>query len=284
MKLPSFLLLSLFSLSACAQSNSPSVAAQPGAEAKPAAATAKLAPGGLATQPAAGTAEARAVDAIRKLNARLAIDHVGPSPLPGFVEIVTGGQVVYVSDDGKYLVQGTMYDIAAKKDVGEAALAKVRSDLIRTIPESDRIVFAAPNPKHTVVVFTDVECGYCRKFHSQIADYNKAGITVEYVAFPRAGIGSPDYDKMVSVWCATDRKKALTDAKNDRPVPGKTCTNPISAEYNLGQRVGLEGTPMILSEDGAVLGGYLPPDQLQSSLDKLDAGQTPVASTATGSM
>jgi thiol:disulfide interchange protein DsbC len=89
---------------------------------------------------------------------------------------------------------------------------------------------------------------------------------------------------MVSVWCATDRKKALTDAKTDRPVPGKTCTNPISAEYNLGQRVGLEGTPMILSEDGAVLGGYLPPDQLQSSLDKLDAGQTPVASTATGSM
>ena len=277
MKLPSFLLLGLFSLAACAQSNSPSVAAQPGAQSKPA-------PGGLAMAPKAGTPGARAIDAIRKVNPRLAIDHVGPSPLPGFVQVVTGGQVVYVSDDGKYLMQGTLYDIAAKKDMGEGALAQVRSDLLKTIPISDRIVFAAPNPKHTVVVFTDVTCGYCRKFHSQIADYNKAGITVEYVAFPRAGIGSDDYKTMVSVWCSANRQKALTDAKNDRPVPGRTCTNPVSAEYNLGQRVGLEGTPMILSEDGTVLGGYLPPDQLSASLNKLDAGQTPVASTATGSM
>ena len=104
------------------------------------------------------------------------------------------------------------------------------------------------------------------------------------MAFPRAGIGSDDYKTMVSVWCSANRQKALTDAKNDRPVPGRTCTNPVSAEYNLGQRVGLEGTPMILSEDGTVLGGYLPPDQLSASLNKLDAGQTPVASTATGSM
>ena len=164
--------------------------------------------------------------------------------------------------------------------MGESILAGVRRDLLKRIPESDRIVFAAPNAKHTVVVFTDVECGFCRKFHSQIADYNKAGITVEYMAFPRAGIGSPDYDKMVSVWCASDRKKALTDAKNDRPVAKRSCPNPVSAEYSLGERVGLTGTPMILSEDGAVLGGYLPPDQLRLALDELDAGQSPVASTA----
>ena len=283
MKLPSFLALGLFSLAACAQSSSPAVAAQPGAQAKPAAA-AQSPVAGLATQPPAGTPEARAIDAIRALNARLAIDHVAPSPLPGFVEVVAGGQVVYVSNDGKYMLQGSLYDLAGKKDVGEPVLAGVRRDLIGRIPESDRIVFAAPNPKHTVVVFTDVECGFCRKFHSQIADYNKAGITVEYMAFPRAGIGSPDYDKMVSIWCSVDRKKALTDAKNDRPVARRSCTNPVAAEYALGQRAGLEGTPMILAEDGTVLGGYVPPDELQAALDELDAGQAPVASTATGSM
>ena len=280
MKSFSFLLLGVFSLAACAQSNAPSVAAQPGAQAKPAP-VAKLAVGGLATQPAPGTPEARAVDAIRSMNARLAIDHIGPAPLPGFVEVVVSGQVVYVSNDGKYMLQGSLYDMAAKKDVGEASLAAVRRDLLKTIPASDRIVFAAPNPKHAVVVFTDIECGYCRKLHSEIADYNKAGITVEYVAFPRAGIGSPDYDKMVSVWCSSDRRKALTDAKNDRPIARRSCPNPVSAEYNLGQRVGLTGTPMILSEDGAVLGGYLPPDQLRLALDELDAGQAPVASTVT---
>jgi thiol:disulfide interchange protein DsbC len=283
MKLPSFLALGLFSLAACAQSSSPAVAAQPGAQAKPAPG-AQSPVAGLATQPAAGTPEARAIDAIRTLNARLAIDHVAPSPLPGFVEVVVGGQVVYVSNDGKYMLQGSLYDLAGKKDVGDSVLAGVRRDLLKRIPPSDRIVFAAPNPKHTVVVFTDVECGYCRKFHSQIADYNKAGITVEYVAFPRAGIGSPDYDTMVSVWCAPDRRKALTDAKNDRTVPKRSCANPVAAEYALGQRAGLEGTPMILAEDGTVLGGYVPPGELQVALDELDAGQTPVASTATGGM
>lgn len=283
MKLPLSLVLGLFSLTACAQSNSPAVAAQPGAQAKPAAGSPSPV-SGLATQPRAGTPEARAIDAIRTINARLAIDHVAPSPLPGFVEIVTGGQVVYVSNDGKYMMQGSLYDLAAKKDVGESVLAGVRRDLLKRVPESDRIVFAAPNPKHTVVVFTDVECGFCRKFHSQIADYNKAGITVEYLAFPRAGIGSPDYDTMVSVWCSADRKKALTDAKNDRPIAKRNCSNPVADEYRLGQRAGLEGTPMILSEDGSVLGGYVSPDELQAALDELDAGQAPVASTATGGM
>lgn len=283
MKLPLSLVLGLFSLTACAQSNSPAVAAQPGAQAKPAAGGPSPV-SGLATQPRAGTPEARAIDAIRAINARLAIDHVAPSPLPGFVEIVTGGQVVYVSNDGKYMMQGSLYDLAAKKDVGESVLAGVRRDLLKRVPESDRIVFAAPNPKHTVVVFTDVECGFCRKFHSQIADYNKAGITVEYLAFPRAGIGSPDYDTMVSVWCSADRKKALTDAKNDRPIAKRNCSNPVADEYRLGQRAGLEGTPMILSEDGSVLGGYVSPEELQAALDELDAGQAPVASTATGGM
>jgi thiol:disulfide interchange protein DsbC len=278
MKLPLFLALGLFSLSACAQSGSPAVAARPGAQAKPAASPVS----GLATQPAAGTPEARAVDAIRGINARLAIDHVAPAPLPGFVEVVVGGQVVYVSNDGKYMLQGSLYDLAAKKDVGESVLAGVRRDLIRRVPESDRIVFPAAQPKHTVVVFTDVECGFCRKFHSQIADYNKAGITVEYLAFPRAGIGSPDYDTMVSVWCSADRGKALTDAKNDRPLPRRNCANPVADEYALGQRVGLEGTPMILAEDGTVLGGYVSPRELQAALDEIDAGKTPVASTVTG--
>ena len=283
MKLHSLLVLALFSvfsLSACAQSNPPAVAAQPGAKAKPAATQSPMS--GLATQPTAGTAEARAIDAIRALNARLAIDHVGPAPLPGFVALVVNGQVVYVSNDGKYMLQGTLLDLATKQDLGESVLAGVRRDLLKRIPASDRIVFAAAQPKHTVVVFTDIECGYCRKFHSQIADYNKAGITVEYLAFPRAGLGSPDYDRMVAVWCAADRKQALTDAKNDRPVPKLNCANPVTDEYNLGQRVGLTGTPMILSEDGAVLGGYLAPAELRLALDELGAGQVPVSSAATG--
>lgn len=121
------------------------------------------------------------------------------------------------------------------------------------------------------VMLTDVECGYCRKFHNEIAEYTKRGIEVEYLAFPRAGLGSPDYRKMVSVWCADDRKKALTDAKNDRAVPARTCKTPVDMQYNAGLRMGLEGTPMILSTDGQFIGGYLPPDVLLQRMQQVDA-------------
>ena len=132
--------------------------------------------------------------------------------------------MVYVSDDGKYLMQGTLFDIAAQEEPRRGQRwRKLRRKLLKTIPVSDRIVFAPPNPKYTVTVFTDVECGYCRKLHSEIAEYNRQGIAVEYLAFPRMGLGSEDFKKMVSVWCAADRSKALTDAKNDQPGAARTA-------------------------------------------------------------
>lgn len=266
-------LLGAVSLSACAQSSPVATAATPGAKASNAT-------------PAvvAGSPEAHARAAIHAINPQVKVDHVSPAPLPGFQEVIVGGQVVYVSNDGKYLMQGTLYDIATKTNLGETAMAKVREKLLRTMPVSDRIVFAPSAPKYTVTVFTDVECGYCRKLHSQIAEYNQQGISVQYVAFPRMGLGSADFKKMVAVWCSSDPKKALTDAKNDRPVPYRNCTNPVTAQYNMGQRMGLTGTPMILAADGTQLGGYLPPADLRAALDKMAAGGKPAVSTATGEM
>jgi thiol:disulfide interchange protein DsbC len=258
---PCFLaLLSVFSLSACAQSPAPAAPV-----------------GAAATAPAVkpGTPDERARDAIRKLNAQVQIDHIGPAPLPGFREVVVGGQVIYVTDDGRYLLQGSLYDIDAQKDLGQASMAKVRKDLLKTIPVADRIVFAPPNPKYTVSVFTDVECGYCRKLHSDIAEYNRQGIAIQYLAFPRMGLGSADFGKMVSVWCAADRRKALTDAKNDRPVPAKNCTSPVAMQYDIGQRVGLAGTPMIITAEGVQMPGYMPPAELRAALDKLAAEARP---------
>jgi thiol:disulfide interchange protein DsbC len=279
--------LSLFgivlSLSACAQSAAPATAAKPGAQSKPSPV--------IERAYAAGTPEARARDVIRKINPNVSVDRVSAAPIPGFRMAVVAGEVFYISDDGKYLMQGKLFDVATRKDLGEPALEGVRRDLLKTIPLRDRIVFSPPNPKYTVTVFTDVECGYCRKFHSQIADYNKQGIAVQYVAFPRMGLGSPDFNKMVAVWCASDPKRALTEAKNDRPIEMKTCKNPVTMEYDVGRRAGLEGTPLVLTQDGAELGGYLPPDRLRAALDAHAAGKQavkqgetePVAAKASGS-
>ena len=118
-----------------------------------------------------------------------------------------------------------------------------------------------------MVVLTDIECGYCRKFHTDIAEYTKRGIEVEYLAFPRSGLASADYRNMVSVWCAPDRRKALTDAKDGRAVPSRTCKTPVDMQYRAGQRMGLTGTPMILNANGELMGGYLPPDALLQRLE-----------------
>ncbi len=253
-------LLGSSSLSACAQ------APQPGATvAKPAAATPAVAK--------ADSADGRTRQALQALNPNIQIDYVGASALPGFREAIVGGQVVLVSDDGRYLVQGQVLDMETKRELtqGSPALAKYRRGLLDSIKLKDRIVFAPPNPKYTIDVFTDVECGYCRKLHSEIAEYNRLGIEIQYMAFPRMGLGSQDHRDMISVWCASDRKQALTDAKSDKPIVARDCTNPVNMEYDIGQRLGISGTPAIFAPDGTQLGGYLPPQQLREALDKLAA-------------
>ena len=265
-----FALLCSVSLSACAQSSSPQAAdgQKIGVGSNAPTATKPIAEPSFA----AGSPEEKVRNLLKGLNPNIRIDSIHAAPIRGFHEVVAGGQVVYVSDDGKYLLQGELLDIAGKRNLSDAALSKVRGEVLKTLPMADRIVFApAGTPRHKVVVLTDIECGYCRKFHNDIGEYTKRGIQVEYLAFPRARLGSPDYRKMVSVWCADDRKKALTDAKNDRAVPSKTCKTPVDMQYNAGVRMGLEGTPMILTTDGQFLGGYLPPDALRQRLEQIDA-------------
>lgn len=253
-------LLGTVSLSACAKAPQSDEATKSATATAPAPAAAK-----------AGTPDERARQALQGLNPQIKIDYLGAAPLPGFREVIVGGQVVYVSDDGKYLFQGTVLDIEGKKELTQSsqALSKYRQDLLKTIKTGDRIVFAPANPVYTVSIFTDIECGYCRKLHSEIAEYHKQGIAIEYLAFPRMGLGSPDHRDMISVWCASNRKQALTDAKAGKPVAPKDCKSPVDMEFDIGQRLGISGTPAIFAPDGTQLGGYLPPQQMREALDKL---------------
>lgn len=241
---------------ACAQSTPPASSAD-----KPAAPVAAAA-ADTTPKPAAGSADARALEAIHQLNPQIKVDHVGEAPLPGFRELVVGGQTVYVSDDGRYLLQGNLYDIPAKQDLSQNTLAAMRKHLLDNVAQAEFIVFAPANPQYMVTVFTDTECGYCRRMHNQLAEYNKLGIGFRYLAFPRMGPASDDFREMEAVWCSNDRKKALTDAKNGKKIQAVQCTNPVMAHWTLGQRVGLQGTPMVIAANGAVGSGYMPPAQM----------------------
>ena len=209
--------------------------------------------------------------ALTTLAPKVKIDSLHPAPIAGMTEVTAAGQTVYVTNDGKYLVSGSIVEIATKRDLTEASRAVLRREALKTVTASQMIAFAPPKPKYVVTVFTDVDCAYCRKLHSQIADYNKAGIEVDYLFFPRAGIPSESYDKAVSVWCATNRQQALTDAKKGLPITKATCANPVTQDYELGRRFGFDGTPAIYTADGTAIGGYLSPTEMKAKLDELAA-------------
>lgn len=199
-------------------------------------------------------------------------DQVQKAELPGFYSVVLRGQVVYVSADGKYLIQGDVVDIQAKESLSGRALAGVRGAALKDLPLAKRIVFSPPNPKHTVVVFTDVDCPYCRQFHKQIAAFNQAGIAVQYVFFPLQIHPNAD-KKAISVWCAQDRAAAYTAAMNGQDLAGKTCDNPIAETTALGMKIGIGGTPTILTPDGTQVNGNAAADavHLAAELDRLAA-------------
>jgi len=217
------------------------------------------------------TDDTAARKAIQTLVPGATIDSIADSVIPGLLEVRVAGQVAYVTPDGKYLIQGSIYDIPNKTDLTEASRAQVRKGALKDIGADKRIIFAPPNPKYRVTVFTDIDCAYCRKLHSQIADYNKEGIAVEYLFFPRAGIGSGSFQKAVDVWCSADRREALTEAKAGNEPKKADCPNPVEEEYTLGQKVGVNGTPAIFTDDGTQIGGYVPPEQMRARLEQLAA-------------
>lgn len=202
------------------------------------------------------------------------IDSIKPAPIPGFYQVITSGQLVYVSADGKYMMNGDLLDLTAKKNINDAGWAAFRKAELAKVPASQRIVFGPANPRYRVTVFTDVNCGYCRALHEHEAAFTKAGIALEYVAWPREGVtdpagqNTPTYKEMVSVWCAADRKAAFTAAKEGKNPKPATCQNPVKDQYDLGLKLGVTGTPTIFAEDGSMLGGYVTPEQMLELLNK----------------
>lgn len=195
------------------------------------------------------------------------IDSVKPSEVKGLYEVTVGANIFYVSDDGKYLFQGRLVDIETRTDLTEQKLSSKRLQAIEKIGQNKMIVFKPKIGKYTVTVFTDIDCGYCRKLHSEIDQYLAQGITIQYLFFPRAGKNSESYNKAVSVWCADDRNAALTAAKKDQKVPAKTCDNPVDEHMQLGEDFDVKGTPMIITEKGNIYPGYLPAKQLVEELE-----------------
>ena len=204
------------------------------------------------------------------LPADAVIESIEPSVFDGIYKVYYGDlQPIYVSQDGNFFIYGDMYQINSNRiiNITNEETKSRRVDLLSSIPSNELIIFKSKNEISAITVFTDVDCGYCRKLHSQISEYNKVGITVKYAAFPRSGIGTQTFTRMVGAWCADDPKKVMTDLKNDKKLNLDFCDDqPIAKHYVIGQKLGISGTPAIITPAGELIPGYVSPEELLSRL------------------
>ncbi len=203
-------------------------------------------------------------------------DSIKPTPIAGMYEVIYGVQVFYLSKDGRYLLRGSLIDLDKREDVTEKTRGKARKVALNKVNEDEMIVYAPKDPEHTITIFTDVDCPYCQKLHAEIDEYRAAGIKVRYLMYPRTGKNSPSYNRAVSVWCADNPTKALTKAKQGKSVTEKSCDNPIGKQVQLGQEIGVTGTPAIILEDGALMPGYRPAKEIAFMLShrNVESSQT----------
>ena len=230
------------------------------------------------TAPALAESDVQALK--RKIAERLpgvSVDHVATSPIKGIYEVgVDGGDVVYVSADGRYLLSGGMIDLLTQENLTERVLAVQRIKTLDGVPENSMIIYEPDGEvKHTITTFTDIDCPYCRKMHREMPLLNRMGIRVRYMLFPRAGVTSKSYEKAVSVWCSDDPQGELTKAKSGAIPEVRECENPVREQMAVARRLGLQGTPYIITDTGRAIGGYVPAPELLESLeeDKLTASR-----------
>jgi thiol:disulfide interchange protein DsbC len=221
--------------------------------------------------------------ALRRHLPQLRLDQLGRSQVPGLLQIELSDGVAYATADGRYFIKGELIDTATRQNLSEQRRRHQRRTLLASLGAGSTIDFSPAAPRHTIVVFTDVDCRYCRQFHQQVEELNRHGIAVRYAAFPRSGPATGTWKTMQSVWCAADRRQALSRAKRGEPVqPSANCSAAaIGQHYGLATRVGLKGTPFVVLEDGRVINGYLPAERLLRILAALDSEAVLARSPAT---
>jgi thiol:disulfide interchange protein DsbC len=223
-----------------------------------------------AQPPEAGDAR---VALLKLLPAGSKLEDLRASPIPGIYEFMQGADVSYLTADGKYFLDGNVYDMNSRQNLTEERRTHARLAMISAIPESEMLIFAPKNPQYTITVFTDVDCQYCRKLHSEMAELNKLGVRVRYMFYPRTGPNTESWKKAEVVWCSANRNEALTRAKTGAALDmniSKNCdASPVAREYALGQSIGVRGTPAILTERGDYIAGYMPPRELVQEIKNL---------------
>ncbi len=209
--------------------------------------------------------------AVQKARPGLSIGEIRASAISGLFEVDLGGKdTVYMSADGKYIVSGTMYRVEPNRfvNIADERMHPMRAQKLAAVKKDEMVIYSpSGKPKSYVTVFTDIDCGFCRKLHKEIPELNAMGIEVRYLAYPRAGVPSPSADKLITVWCSKNPADTMTQMKSGVAVATQVCAkNPIASQYALGNELGVNGTPALFTPDGEMLPGYMPAAELAAAL------------------
>lgn len=236
-------------------------------------------PARAADAPAKADGDARALIA-KKFGVKP--DGIRASPVAGVYEVVHGAEIMYITADARFVLDGDLIDVDQRRNVTEARRSEARAGALADLAAGDVIEFGPKSARYTVTVFTDVDCGYCRQLHSEIAEYNRLGIRVRYAFYPRTGPNTESWRKAEAVWCAPNRQDALTKAKRGEvpPTPPNCKATPVAKTYELGREMRVRGTPGIFTDRGEYVAGYLPPDRLLARLKELEKGGAGSAASA----
>ena len=191
--------------------------------------------------------------------------------IDGIVQVTAGTEVFFMTEDGQFFIQGRLVDLNTQDDLTELGKQGVRRQLLEEFDFSTLITYGPTHPDHEVVIFTDTDCGFCRRLHAMVDEYIEVGIAVRYAAFPRAGIGSSTYADLVNVWCSEDVNAAMDQAQLGQNIEQHDCTSPVESHFELGRKLGVTGTPFIVTATGEIFGGIVSAQELRSHLDQSSA-------------
>jgi thiol:disulfide interchange protein DsbC len=201
----------------------------------------------------------------------VAEEDINPTPFQGLYEVVIRKprlDVIYISEDGRYLAQGEVIDLKTRMNLTQNRLSSLAKEILSTTTDDEKIIYKAKDEKYTIDIFTDVDCPYCRKLHKDVAVLNKMGITIKYLAFPRSGVNTKSYYRSMAIWCADNQKQAMDRGMLKKDNPSANCENPIIDHLILASRLNVTGTPFMFFENGDNMPGYVKPKELLKAIKR----------------
>jgi thiol:disulfide interchange protein DsbC len=193
---------------------------------------------------------------------------VRATPISGIYEVLMGKDIAYTDATGRYFMFGNVMDMQTQRNLTQERRSEINKVDVSTLKLGDAIKTVKGDGKRVLYVFSDPECGYCKRLEPTLQQLNN--VTIYTFLFPILGEKSNKSAK--SVWCAADRNKAWGDYMlRSGPLLQAECETPIQRNVALGTSLGITGTPTLISGSGRMQPGAIPLEKIEELLAETGA-------------